>query len=39
MRPLIHISIGGISRRHVLKLWPPLSRMIEETRSGALDHL
>lgn len=29
-RPLIHSSVGGISRRQVLKLCPPLSRMIDE---------
>jgi hypothetical protein len=29
-RSLIHCSIGGISRRQVLKLWPPLGRMIDE---------
>ena len=34
MRALIHCSVGGISRRQVLKLWPPLSRTIDEIRVG-----
>ncbi len=36
-RPLIHCSVAGISRRQVLKLWPPLSRMIDEIRVSPLD--
>ncbi len=31
-RSLIHSSVAGISRRQVLKLCPPLSRMIDEIR-------
>lgn len=31
-RLLIHSSVAGISRRQVLKLCPPLSRMIDEIR-------
>lgn len=35
-RPLIHCNVAGISRRHVLKLCPPLSRMIDEIRVGRI---
>ncbi|CAM5377069.1 hypothetical protein STENM327S_05088 [Streptomyces tendae] len=31
-----HRSVAGISRRQVLKLCPPLSRMIDEIRVGFL---
>lgn len=35
MRAPSHTIAGGISRFHVLKLCPPWSRVIDETRAGA----